>query len=184
MERLPRRNSHGWLIALCMIMVPLQGSLLNLSVAGDLRPDMALVAVYLCGLKLDKLRASLCGFLAGLMADVLAGGMLGIQAFSKMLSGWVAATGKKRFYINTALVHWVLLFALSIIDGLVDALFLAYFYSDYPLSATLPRVVLPQAFYTALTGSLLIVASEPATRAAGTLKNAIAQRFSHASSRL
>lgn len=155
-------HRYRWLIAIALFLVPLQGSLLDIPAANELRPDMALVAVYVAGFVLTPFRATLLGFLAGILTDILSGAALGIGAFSKMLAGLFAALGRRLLFLNRALAHSVMLFALSCIDGLITSLFLLYFYESYFFTAAMARLIVLQAAYTALAGTVVIIAADPA----------------------
>lgn len=155
-------SRYRWLIAIALGLIPLQGSLLDVAVASQLRPDMALVAVYVAGFVLTPFRATLLGLISGLLVDLLSGAALGISAFSKMLAGMLAASGRRILFLNRALAHSAMLFVLSCIDGFVTSLFLVYFYKSYFFTTAMVRMIILQAAYTALAGTVIIIAADPA----------------------
>ncbi|MDH4100723.1 MAG: rod shape-determining protein MreD [Nitrospirota bacterium] len=170
MEISLRGIRYRWLIGVSLFLIPLQGSILDLSLMNYIRPDMALVAAYVAGFILAPLPASFLGFIAGALTDILSGAAVGINAFSKMLTGMLAASSKNFLFLNRALAHASMLFVLSSIDGLITSFFLIYFYDGYILTTATLRVVIMQALYTSLVGTIAILTVDPFTALARKIK--------------
>ena len=56
----------------------------------NITPDLIIIGIVYLGLKNGKIEATLAGFFAGLIVDLLAGSFLGLQALSYAIAGFAA----------------------------------------------------------------------------------------------
>jgi rod shape-determining protein MreD len=85
----------------------------------ELAPDMALLAAVYGGLTYRPVEASILGFLAGLFQETLAGGLLGVGALSKGLTGLLWAPLWRQTVSDAPLLQLPLLVGLTTLDGAI-----------------------------------------------------------------
>jgi len=86
---------------------------------GELAPDLALLVAMYGGLTYTPVGASLLGFSAGLLQETLAGGLLGVGALSKGLTGLLWAPLWRQSVSDTPLLQLPLLAGLTSLDGAI-----------------------------------------------------------------
>jgi rod shape-determining protein MreD len=111
-------------VMLNQICAPLSG------LPGELAPDLALLVAVYGGLTYPPVGAAVLGFTAGLLQETLAGGLLGIGALSKGLTGLVWTPLWRQTISDAPLLQVPLLVGLTILDG-------AIFFSTCRLFSTL-----------------------------------------------
>jgi rod shape-determining protein MreD len=87
------------------------------SLPGELAPDFALIVAMFGGLVYAPSSAAALGFGAGLLQDILAGGLIGIGALSKGLAGLVWAPLWRQLMGDASWARLPLLAALTVMDG-------------------------------------------------------------------
>jgi rod shape-determining protein MreD len=88
-------------------------------VLGGLEPDMALLVAVFGGLVYAPWGAAALGFAAGLLQETLAGGLLGVGAFSKGLTGLVWIRLWHHAISDVPVLQLPLLAGLTILDGAI-----------------------------------------------------------------
>jgi rod shape-determining protein MreD len=86
---------------------------------GGLEPDMALLAAVCAGLVFMPGAAAVLGFTAGLLQETLAGGLLGVGALSKGLTGLVWTRLWRQAIGDAPVLQLPLLAGLTIFDGAI-----------------------------------------------------------------
>src|SRR5207248_11416570 len=71
----------------------------------DVAPDIPLIVVVLLALRRGPEFGCAAGFLAGLLQDVAAGGLIGVQALTKALVGFGIGTAGGRLRVTQPLVQ-------------------------------------------------------------------------------
>jgi rod shape-determining protein MreD len=96
-------------------------------------PDFLLVSICLSAFFLGPVAGEIIGFAAGFAVDILAGGLLGISAFTYALIG--AGIAGQKVYSTSILVPVILVFIVTILKasilGMLAALFLNPGYFGY-----------------------------------------------------
>ena len=87
---------------------------------GELAPDVALLVAVYGGLTYTPVQASVLGFTAGLLQETLAGGLLGVGALSKGLTGLLwTPLWRQTVSSDSPLLQLPLLAGLTCLDGAV-----------------------------------------------------------------
>ncbi len=86
---------------------------------GELAPDVALLVAVYGGLTYTPVGASMLGFTAGLLQETLAGGLLGVGALSKGLTGLLWTPLWRQTVSDAPLLQLPLLAGLTTLDGAI-----------------------------------------------------------------
>jgi rod shape-determining protein MreD len=104
-------------ILVVVLSVPLQVSFRTLT---GLHCDLALVAVYFCGLYYGKSAGIVAGAGLGLFLDGLSLGSVGLHLMSRVIAGYVAAVTGRHVHARNPLFHFVSLLALGSLTHAVE----------------------------------------------------------------
>jgi rod shape-determining protein MreD len=124
----------------------------------DVAPDIPLIVVVLLALRRGPEFGCAAGFAAGLLQDVAAGGLIGVQALTKALVGFGLGAAGHRLRVTQPLVQVPGLVLLTIAEALVRFALLQLFRFPAPFGELMIYVVLPQALYNGFLGALLVFA--------------------------
>ncbi len=143
-------------VAVLLLIIPFQASLLGpLSLAG-ITPDLALVTVYIIGLLTSPREAAFAGVAVGLLQDINSASYLGLMGFLQGLIGLFAGFLGKRVLNVASMSNITFLGAFSLIESILLAVFIQIVYGSVPFFSMLFGSMLPRAFYTGLLGMLLL----------------------------
>lgn len=122
---------------------------------GGVQPDFLLMVVVTYGLLEGPVVGSVCGFFAGLLQDLLLMTMLGLNALSKTIVGYLSGMVEQTVFSENFVLPMTAIFATTLLN---ESIFLA-------LRATLGEsispvvaaraIVLPAAVYNAVLAGLL-----------------------------
>ena len=124
----------------------------------DVAPDIPLIVVVLLALRRGPEFGCAAGFVAGLLQDVAAGGLIGVQALTKALVGFGLGTAAGRLRVTQPLVQVPGLAVLTIVEGLLRFGLLKLFHFEVPFGELMLYVVIPQALYNGFLGAALVLA--------------------------
>jgi rod shape-determining protein MreD len=125
---------------------------------GDVTPDIPLVIVVLLALRRGPEFGCVAGLVTGLLQDVAGGGVVGVQALTKALIGFVIGTAGDRFRVTQPLVQVPGLVMLSVAEGLARFVILKVFHFPVSVTELVTYVVLPQALYNGVIGAAVVLA--------------------------
>lgn len=112
------------ILLLSLLGLTLQGTFLtHLRLFGVL-PDLVLILVVCYALLKGATEGAIVGFFCGLLADVFTGSLLGVNALSKMLIGYLVGLTEEKVFKENPWVAVVALAITTIFDNLL--LFLCY----------------------------------------------------------
>lgn len=133
---------------------------------GEVTPDIALVVVVLLALRRGAEFGCVGGFVAGLVQDVAAGGLVGAQALTKAVVGFAVGAAGARLSVHQPLVQVLGLVLLSVAEGVARFALLQLFRFPAPFGELMAYVVLPQALYNGFLGAavVLVLAGAEAVR--------------------
>jgi rod shape-determining protein MreD len=124
-----------------------------LSVSG-ITPDLPLIVTVFVALQRGPAAGCLAGFVAGFLQDMAGGGLIGVQALTKALAGFMMGLLVGRFWVSNPLVQVPGLVLLTVVEGLARYLLLQFFHFPASLGELMAHVILPQALYNGFLGSL------------------------------
>src|SRR5262245_34387622 len=130
---------------------------------GGVTPDLPLILTVLLALRHGPETGCLIGFVAGLLQDTAAGGLIGVQALTKALAGFGMGLCVGRFWVPSPLVQVPGLVLLTIAEGLLRYALLQLFHFPASLGELLLHVILPQAFYNGFLGAACVLVAAVAT---------------------
>jgi rod shape-determining protein MreD len=122
----------------------------------DVAPDIPLIVVVLLALRRGPEFGCVAGFAAGLLQDVAAGGLIGVQALTKALVGFGLGMAGGRLRVTQPLVQVPGLILLTMAEALARFTVLQMFRFPAPFSDLMAYVVLPQALYNGFLGAALV----------------------------
>ncbi len=98
----------------------------SVSIRG-VQPDFVLISVCVAAYLLRSLAGQVIGFCAGLVLDILAGGLLGISAFAYTVIGYGVGTVGGKLYGNSIFTSAIILFFATLIKALLMSMAAAVF---------------------------------------------------------
>jgi rod shape-determining protein MreD len=140
---------------LILAVVAWQGSDYNFLEIHGIRPDLVLIVVYGVALIQGEFRGTLAGLGLGLVMDLTSVGPFYQNFVMKGLVGFIGGfLGRWLLHAGPFLHLWVL-FGVSFLQGTAVSLMLGWINGASPLP-DLRDIVLPQALYDAILGSLVL----------------------------
>jgi len=147
-----------WLLLLTLGGSVAQSSLVQALSVGGATPDLPFILTVFWALRRGPEAGCVAGFFAGLLQDVAAGGLVGVQALTKALAGFSLGLAGGRLWVANPLVQVPGLVALTLAEGLLRFGLLQLFHYPASLGSLLIEVILPQALYNGVLGAACIVA--------------------------
>jgi rod shape-determining protein MreD len=135
----------------------LQSTVVAVAGVGGITPDVPLILTVLIALRYGPESGCLAGFVAGLLQDVTGGGLVGVQALTKGLAGFGMGLLVGRFWVTNPLVQVPGLVLLSIAEGIGRFALLQLFHYPAAFADLMLHVILPQALYNGLIGTVCIL---------------------------
>ena len=124
----------------------------------DVTPDVPLVAVMMLALRRGPEVGCLAGLVAGLAQDASTGGLIGVQALTKAILGFVIGVIGSRLSVTSPLVQVPGLVVLTLVEGLARFALLQLFRFPAPFAEVMTYHVVPQAIYNGFVGAALVFA--------------------------
>jgi rod shape-determining protein MreD len=134
-----------------------QGSVAPALRIGGVAPDIPLILTVLLALNRGPEVGCLSGFAVGLLQDVAAGGIVGVQALTKALVGFGAGLIGERLY-TSPLVQVPGLVLLTLAEGVGRYWLLHLLHFPAAFGEVMLHVVLPQALYNGFLGAAGVLA--------------------------
>ncbi|HET7874492.1 MAG TPA: rod shape-determining protein MreD [Methylomirabilota bacterium] len=135
-----------------------QSSVVPVLSVGGVTPDLPLILTVLVALRRGPESGCLAGFLAGLVQDAASGGLVGVQALTKALAGFLMGLLVGRVWLANPLVQVPGLVLLTVAEGLARFFVLQLFHFPARLGDVMLHVILPQALYNGFVGAAFLVA--------------------------
>jgi rod shape-determining protein mreD len=104
--------------------------------------DLLLIYIILISLYMDKSYALIEVGLLGLLSDLVVGGIVGITALLFMAASYFISTVEKSIFKDKKLIVLFLVFVISIVYSIINAVVSAIFYVQVPLILVLLKGVI------------------------------------------
>lgn len=104
--------------------------------------DLLLIYIILISLYMDKSYALIEVGLLGLLSDLVVGGIVGITALLFMAASYFISTVEKSIFKDKKLIVLFLVFVISIVYSIINAVVSAIFYMPVPLILVLLKGVI------------------------------------------
>jgi rod shape-determining protein MreD len=121
-----------------------------LHLPGQVTPDLVLIMVVSWGLLRGPDQGLFFGLLAGFFLDILSGGLIGVQALSKMALGFSSGFMEKTIFKDNLIIPAVTVFVVTLVFESFNIIMYIAFNAHYNFFSTLLSTILPMAFYNAL----------------------------------
>jgi rod shape-determining protein MreD len=135
-----------------------------------LEPDMALIVAVFGGFMYPPLAAAALGFGVGLLQDTLSGGLLGVGALSKGLTGLLWARLWRQVIGDGPLLQLPLLAGLTLVDGAAFFCTAVLFSAHLSAWEVFPSLLGRQLVSNLLLGPLLLILCTALSRKLGRTK--------------
>jgi len=98
----------------------------GLNVKG-VNPDFLLITISIAAFILGPMPGQIIGFLTGIICDILAGGLLGISAFTYTVIGYGVGIVGLKLYGRSILISTILLFIATLVKAVLLTILAAFF---------------------------------------------------------
>jgi rod shape-determining protein MreD len=143
-------------IALSLLWVVLQTTLISHLNVGTVVPDIVLIWIVYLGITRGHAPAATAGFFLGLMLDLLSGpdGMLGLSSLSKSVAGFVSGYAFNENKTHQTLGGTSFVFIILAVSLVHNLLYFLIFLqgSDLPWNRAVLAYGIPTSLYTAAAG--------------------------------
>ena len=117
--------------------------------------DLILIVVVYNGLYLNIQQAPLYGFLGGLAEDIFSGFLLGSNALSKTIIGFLIVAIERKIYKDNIITPGLLIFLVTLLEGVIFTFIFFILRVQFSPVKHWQTVVVPGAFYNSLAGTLM-----------------------------
>lgn len=135
------------MIGLILAGAVLQSTLLNHLAIVGVKPDLILLVVVFLGLFKGPTAGAIVGFSAGLIYDLTSSSLLGMNALSLTLVGFLVGLTRTRVYRENIVVQVALVFAATLVSNILFFLLSAVCGLAPRLGYGLGRIILPAVLY-------------------------------------
>jgi len=139
-----------YFLILIFVALILQTTAFNYLTIYGVKPDLILILVILNGFLRGTREGAFLGFSAGLLQDLVSGGVFGLNALTKLVAGYLAGVGEGRLYRENRVIAAGLTWLCTLGAQLIFYILLLLVDVSVPLVKALVYVIIPTAFYNAL----------------------------------
>lgn len=145
---------------LLFLTVVLQGTLFNTLSIHGIKPDFPFILSYSIGIYGGEMKGLILGGIIGLLIDSGTGILLGPNLASKATVGFSSGYMRRKIFRVTHSVNLLLLFSLSIMDGIINFLLINIFIAASSFYRAFITLILPQAVYSSIAGVFILILAE------------------------
>lgn len=144
---------------LAVINVILESTLFQYTRIYDIKPDFSIMIIVAYAIMRGSSYGAFTGLGIGLLIDILYGRTIGINALSYMVTGYIIGQAHENVFKDSFIPSFIFNF-ISVIIFQHSFMLLSYFSNNIPGTGfsyvyTLLKVMLPQAVYNAVIGSVV-----------------------------
>ena len=149
-----------WKIALCVVLAVVLQSSLRKFWEPLAYADLPLIVVVYFALRRDAVQAVVIGTVAGLATDVLSGGLLGANGFSKTLTAYFIAAIITRIMLDNPLLRVPVLAGAAALDAFLNMLLhqLLGQPPGAPTGGTMAETIAFRVIWTTVAGTVIAYA--------------------------
>ncbi|MCP4723741.1 MAG: rod shape-determining protein MreD [bacterium] len=146
--------SIGFLAVIIFQITVLQYISINVSQDIRVKPDLVLLLIFFFGLRFSQIHSTFTGFAGGLVLDILSGGIIGLNALTKTISGFITGYMPREYKIKQLSQFCLFLFSICIIH---DVIFNIIYVINSQLSFWRIFLLysLPSSVYTVFIGGII-----------------------------
>lgn len=114
------------------------------------QPDLILIVVVIIAFLTDPFVGSVTGFVGGLLEDLISTRVMGLNALSKTIVGYLGGLVKKTIFAEPTILLALAIFIATLLD---QSIYIGVSYllgHELPLSTALLRIILPTSLYNSL----------------------------------
>ncbi len=97
------------------------------------------------------------GAIMGFLLDMVSGVIIGPNLISKSTIGFLSGKFSQNIFKIDAGINAILILILSIIDGIINYVFLNIFWYTYPIVELFTRIILIQPLYNSILGTVMLM---------------------------
>ena len=144
---------------LAIVNVILESTLFQYIRIYGIKPDFSIMIIVSYAIMRGSSYGTFIGLGIGLMIDIMYGRVIGINALSYMVTGYIIGQAHENVFKDSLIPPFIFNLA-AIVIFQHSFIFLSYFSNDFPKTGIsyvymLLKVILPQAFYNAIAGSMV-----------------------------
>ncbi len=143
-------------LLILIILVPLHASLFGPLATAGIKPDIPLAVVYIIGLLTGPVEGAIAGMAIGLLQDTASAGLIGIAGFTRGAMGLLSGLLGRKVLDIASPSNIIFLSVFSLAEGFLISLFIQSYYGSMPFFRIFFTTMMPQAFYTAVLGTLML----------------------------
>lgn len=132
----------------------LESTVLNYLKVAGVKPDLLLVFVIFTAILHGHFQGAKIGFVFGLVEDLFLGKYLGLNALSKMLTGYLIGLGENKVFKDNLFIPVIGLFSATLFNNFVYVLLAGLAGVKWNLAAYVWDVTIPEAIYNACLAPL------------------------------
>ncbi|MEW6409872.1 MAG: rod shape-determining protein MreD [Nitrospirota bacterium] len=167
------------LIVFSFFLISIQSTLLNRLGILEIKPDLTLIVTYFVGIynrlmipySVDirnnrnislyfndpQVSGMVTGAIMGFLLDMVSGVIIGPNLISKSTIGFLSGKFSQNIFKIDAGINAILILILSIIDGIINYVFLNIFWYAYPIVELFTRIILIQPLYNSILGTVMLM---------------------------
>ncbi len=147
-------------IIFVILVLILQGVLVGRTQLGWGRPDLPLILVISWAWLSSWKRGLIAGFVVGLLVDILFFPLLGLNAFSLALVGFLVAEIRERVYRDNVVFFVLLAGAATVLNGIILSFWLLVFGISPSFLEKIVFVVFPTVLYNCIISLAVFLVKE------------------------
>ena len=136
-----------WII-LIFAAILLQTTVFSWLKLWGVKPDLVFIIVLYAAFWKGSKRGAAVGFAGGIIEDITSGGLLGPNAFAKLITGFIFGISRKRFYVQSLRLQVITAFLGTLLSQSIFFLLMQICGEERPLGSL--KILLPVAGYNAI----------------------------------
>ena len=136
-----------WIVLVCVCIL-LQTTVFSWLKLWGVKPDLVFIVVLYVAFWKGSARAAAVGFTGGIIEDIASGGLLGPNAFAKLVVGILFGISRRRFYVESLRLQVITAFLGTFLSQLIFFLLMRICGEEMSLSSL--KILLPVAGYNAI----------------------------------